>query len=69
MELNFPQENQLPGHWSEFLVGWSLRIGASSEVVGKMGGSETGSAERSMGFLLTKKQSVHFRKLGAFVLA
>ena len=57
MELNFLQEEHLPGHWSVFLVGGSLRMGTSSEVsvVGKLGRAETGSGERSIGFFLTEK--------------
>lgn len=58
MELNFLQEEHLPGHyWSVFLVGGSLRLGTRSEVsvVGKLGRAETGSGERSTGFFLTEK--------------
>lgn len=57
MGLNFLQEKQLPGHWSEFLVGGLLRIGTSSEVSvgGKLSRAETGNGERSIGFVLIKK--------------
>lgn len=72
MELNFLPGEHLPGRWSVFLVGGSLRTGNSSEVtvVGKLGRAETGSAERCIGFFLTEKWSpVRFQKLRAFILA